>query len=217
MSQPMARRPRYWCRRLAARRAGFTLLEMTAAAVISSLLAAVGLQALRATTEAMGTLYGQGILQTELTQATDAFARDAALAMRLPSSGSGYTRDPDGSDNAATLILEVPGLGVDGTPSVGFPDHIVYRFFVDPGTGSRRLQREVIPGLQTVRTAQTNVLSNQISSVKWSWNKANEDGAGSSGTGRLVAVTELKGSRLQNGRTYYLTVVARTVMRNAAP
>lgn len=219
MSQPLARRPRRWCRRLAASRAGFTLLDMTAAMVISSLLAAVGLQALRATTEAMGTVYGQGILQTELTQAADAFARDAALAMDLPLSAPdySYTRDHDGSDGAATLILKVPGLQANGTPSVGSPDHIVYRFFVEPVTGSRRLQREVIPGTGTVRTAQTNILSNHILSVMWSWNKANEDGDGINGTGRVVVVTQLKGSRIQNGRTYDLTVVARTVLRTPAP
>lgn len=139
--------------------AGFTLLEMIIAGAISVIVGLALMTVYRATSNSVGTIYGQGTLQLYLNNTMAMIANDVRLANSAPVVG------PDGT----TLTISVPSF--DGSrqpipdplnPSAYVVDTITYQL-----TSGSQLQRSVVLGAGSQRSSQTQILATNLNSTQF--------------------------------------------------
>ncbi|MBI4003597.1 MAG: hypothetical protein HY353_01115 [Candidatus Omnitrophica bacterium] len=205
-------------------RTGFTLAELSAATIASTIILGIVTHIYLATNTTIELGYGQGTLQMDLTYAADAFERDAAETYEMPlswdtggicpSSTGTLWRDHDSNgDGVARLILRTAGIApTSGQSLSNMPDFFVYTFNSAKGL----LQREVCTNspMFTTRVDSLTVLARDITRVKWSWGNVNQNG-----TGRLEVTMQLWGvaQRGPLAQGHPLTVVSRAALRNTPP
>jgi hypothetical protein len=209
-------------------RGGFTLVELM-------VVAALGIVFLATAGEIFGwsafnlipTMYAEGQLQMELSLASDAFQRDANLAIALPAAQGIYSRDADTvPDNAATIILQVPAVDANGqtlydtvTGATMRSDYIVYTFNTATGVAQRIVLAYNDPGPPIVQSKRfgepTRTVANSLSRVTFTWrNTERVTPDPGPGPGPLEITMTAQGTRRVLNRALTLTVPSRSVLRN---
>lgn len=198
---------------------GFTLAELIVVVVLGMFFAAVFGEILGwSVFNLIPTLYTQGQLQMELTQASDVFKDDIALANGLPSTWGAFTRDTTTvGDNNAVIIIEVPALDASGQTLYGNSgllviDRMIYTF----NTATRVAQRQVVAGAGSSRTNGTRNVANNVSRATVTWKNTEDPTApgGADAVGPLEVTLVLQATRTVMGRQQTLSLTSRSVLRN---
>lgn len=186
-----------WC-------AGYMLIEMIMSTFIFTIVISVIYQLYATSTDVMGTMNAQGVLQMELSRTMDSLSRDAQLAISAPPSYQTYTQ------SSTTMILQVPSITTDANGNVRVIadafDYLIYTYDSTAGTLQRIVDANDLAGSRRA-TAQepddTRVVARYLSGVTFTYSSKD------------VAFT-LSGSKIENHRTFSATLSARARFRNAS-
>ena len=188
--------------------AGYTIVELVAATVVTLIIALAITQFYIGSNVALAHIRGQSTLQLQLTFAANDIFRDvrtAAIAQRV----AGLPQACNDLNN--NLLLTVPSIDSSQLPLEGTFDTITYSFDNTQGV----LTRSVALGPGSVRSSASRVVARDL--VRQCGTSGGTVFApplqGPSGTSNTVIFT-LNGSRRERDRTHLLTFTSQARLRN---